>query len=279
MSVVTLDYNDLIADVDLSNLIEQVSELLLIGSVLRQLSADIHITDRQAYGHDGLGVLTVKNVPEWLEHRQRLLPLAQQFASLPEDTLKKYEHEASHYSFGWSHGKENLQGVPDYAKGSFYANPQYDRPSDDESLIEKYPAFLHANIWPTEDLPQLEEAFKKLGGIIVDVGALVARQCDRYAHRVNASYDPKRLETVIRTSKCAKARLLHYFSTSSTVSSLDSTRPHDDDFSSWCGWHNDHGSLTGLCSAMFLDADGKEIENTDPNAGDKILYSCNNLWC
>ena len=25
----------------------------------------------------------------------------------------------------------------------------------------------------------------------------------------------------------------------------------------WCGWHNDHGTLTGLASAMYLDQDGK----------------------
>jgi len=24
----------------------------------------------------------------------------------------------------------------------------------------------------------------------------------------------------------------------------------------WCGWHNDHGTLTGLCSAMYFDKHG-----------------------
>lgn len=241
MSVVTLDYNDLVADVDLSEQIEQ------------------------AYGHNGLGVLTVKNVPEWLEHRERLLPLAQQFASLPEEILAKYVHEPSMYSFGWSHGKENLQGAPDYAKGSFYANPQYDRPVDNDALIEKYPAFLHPNIWPTDDFPKLEPAFKQLGGIIVSVGALVARQCDRYVHKVQNSYSPNHLENIIRTSKCCKARLLHYFS--APVTDAPAVEGQEGDFSSWCGWHNDHGSLTGLCSAMYLDENGNEIPNPDSSSG------------
>lgn len=39
-------------------------------------------------------------------------------------------HQDSCYSFGWSHGKEKLQGRPDVSKGSYYANPQYDRYSD-----------------------------------------------------------------------------------------------------------------------------------------------------
>ena len=32
-----------------------------------------------------------------------------------------------------------------------------------------------------------------------------------------------------------------------------------DEYSSWCGWHNDHGSLTGLIPGMFLDAEGRDV--------------------
>lgn len=241
MSVVTLDYNDLISGVDLTEDIER------------------------AYGYEGLGVLTVKNVPGWLEARGRLLPLARTFAVLPEEVKNKYVHEPSKYSFGWSHGKENLQGVPDYAKGSYYANPQYDRPVDDEALIAQYPAFVHPNIWPKEELPELEHAFKAVGQLIVDVGTLVARQCDAYVKKRTPSYRDNYLENVIKTSLSCKARLLHYFST--PVHDVDPAAASDVDFSSWCGWHNDHGSLTGLCSAMFLDENGNEIENKDPSAG------------
>lgn len=240
MAVVTLDYNDLIAGVDLSPLIEQ------------------------AYGYDGLGVLTVKNVPGWAESRQKLLPLAQRFATLPDAIKDQYSHEESKYSFGWSHGKENLQGKPDFAKRSYYNNPQYDRPVASDALIAKHSPFIHPNIWPTADLPELEGAFKELGQLIVSVGTLVAQQCDRYVSKRCPGYREHYLEEVIRTSLCCKARLLHYFSTPVHVVP---GQEKDDDFSSWCGWHNDHGSLTGLCSAMFLDENGREIENTDPTAG------------
>ena len=33
----------------------------------------------------------------------------------------------------------------------------------------------------------------------------------------------------------------------------------DDDM--WCGWHNDHGSLTCLAPGMFLDKDGNQIDH------------------
>lgn len=82
--VVTLDYNDLVAGVDLTAEIER------------------------AYGMEGVGVLTVKNVPGFVEARKRMLPLAREFALLPEEVKSKYVHEESYYSFGWSHGKENV---------------------------------------------------------------------------------------------------------------------------------------------------------------------------
>ncbi len=72
------------------------------------------------------------------------------FAMLPEDVKKSYENEESHYSVGWSHGKEKLQvwflllvwyavvtdllrafsmiqGKPDFSKGSYYNNPLHNR--------------------------------------------------------------------------------------------------------------------------------------------------------
>lgn len=59
------------------------------------------------------------------------------FATLPEEVKKKTEHPESHYSFGWSHGKEILEGKPDFSKGSYYNNPVEDQPFDDEELIKK----------------------------------------------------------------------------------------------------------------------------------------------
>jgi hypothetical protein len=158
------------------------------------------------------------------------------------------------------------------SKGSYYANPQYDRPVDDEALIEKFPAFLHPNIWPTEDFPPLEDAFKTLGRLIVEVGILVSKQCDMYVRKNCASYPEKKLASIVESSLCCKARLLHYFDCSESVADKSETKAEEHDpFSSWCGWHNDHGSLTGLVSAMFIDRDGNPVENTDPNAGVWLL--------
>lgn len=243
--IVVLDYNDLVNGVDVSSSIGK------------------------AYGVDGCGVLTVKNVPGLEEARNKLLPLAKEFSALDQETKLKYENKESFYSFGWSHGKEKLQGKPDVSKGSYYANPQYDEPETDPELIKKYPAFIHPNIWPKQELPQLEGAFKGLGQLIVDVGILVAQQCDKYIKTsVHAEYEENKLSQIIASSKCCKARLLHYFPRSAEEVAASSGGSEGDDlFSSWCGWHNDHGSLTGLVSAMFLNEQGERVENKDPDAG------------
>eukprot|EP00301_Raphidiophrys_heterophryoidea_P013405 c2080_g1_i1.p1 GENE.c2080_g1_i1~~c2080_g1_i1.p1 ORF type:complete len:379 (-),score=79.54 c2080_g1_i1:800-1936(-) len=240
--LVILNYDDLVAGKDLSHEIAK------------------------AYGFEGLGLLAVKGVPDFARRRNRLLPLARKFALLPEETKKKCEHQESYFSFGWSHGKERFYGVPDLAKGSYYANPQSDEPEKDPELIKKYPAFVHPNIWP-EDMPELAEAFKECGQLMVQVGEMVAAECDRFIKSKCATYEEGKLTRVIKTSKCCKGRLLHYFDPVSVLSSVVAAGGDPARADSWCGWHNDHGSLTALCPGMILNADGVEVESPDPNAG------------
>lgn len=101
-------------------------------------------------------------------------------------------------------------------------------------------------------------------------------------HRLNQcpTYPKGKLEAVLTQSLCCKARLLHYFPATTTDgdtdvgkrehqnnSAIDDKIDNDTDYSSWCGWHNDHGSLTGLVPAMYLNADGEEVPSPDPAAG------------
>lgn len=198
-------------------------------------------------------------MPGFPEKRARLLPLARQFALLPNEVKAKYEHPESFYSFGWSHGKEIFNNSPDFAKGSYYNNPQYDEPVKDRELVEKHLPFIHPNIWPDADMPGFSEAFKDCGRLIVQVGELLAEQCDRYVKSKCPGYEDGKLARVIRTSLCCKARLLHYYDLADSQAAV---KPD-----SWCGWHNDHGSLTGLCMGLFLDSAGNKCPPPDPSAG------------
>lgn len=52
---------------------------------------------------------------------------------------------------------------------------------------------------------------------------------------------------IIHEGRQHVGRLLHYFPfTQKGAAEGD-----------WCGWHNDHGALTALTSAMYIDAEGK----------------------
>jgi isopenicillin N synthase-like dioxygenase len=289
-SVVVLKYEDLISNKDLSASIEK------------------------AFGENGLGILAVSGVPDVESKRSRLLPLAPRFANFSDEIKEKYEHPESYWSFGWSHGKEKLQGRPDFAKGSYYNNPCENAPfgSDPNTkTIQDYMSFAHPNIWPTQELPDLEHAFMDLGKTMCNVGQLVAKQCDAYVSSVSEKYEKGKLARVLGESKVTKARLLHYFpkeqehraransigledgqqnkyfrgrsgsiseeatTAKAATKSIEAGKKdvaEEDDFSSWCGWHNDHGSLTALCPAMYFEhkSDGTLVpleKSPDDQAG------------
>ncbi|KAG0254214.1 hypothetical protein DFQ27_006989 [Actinomortierella ambigua] len=219
-----------------------------------------------------LGLMVVNNLPpEYQQLRVRLLRLASTYAALPETVKDRHIDAVSRYSFGWSHGKERMNdGRPDNSKGSYYANPVLDSPCGDKTgdaehdakqheLESMFPEYCRDNIWPTaEELEGFEQAFKDLGRYVVEVGKLVAKPCDAYGKKI--------FMDIITQSKTTKARLLHYFP------QAPSDDADDGPMDSWCGWHLDHGSLTGLTSAMYLDETVPEAERTeilcpDPDAG------------
>ncbi|TFY71132.1 hypothetical protein EVG20_g1865 [Dentipellis fragilis] len=196
-----------------------------------------------------LGIIIVRDLPqEYPILRERLLKLAYSFAHLDEATRERYADAKSKYSFGWSHGKEIMNGKPDTLKGSYYANPVVDQPSVSVALRDAYPEYYGNNIWPQDaDMKGFESAFKDLGGFVFNVGCKLATACQPFAssYLTDSSIS---LANLISSSRTTKARLLHYFPPSS-----DNPLPKDDEpIDSWCGFHLDHSLITGLCSAMYL---------------------------
>lgn len=146
----------------------------------------------------------------------------------------------------------------DTLKGSFYANcafyvdPALDCavPTADFSP-DNFPEYLSPNIWPEEAvLPGFRAGLEELCRLIIDVAVLVARACDRFAQQEIEGYQPGYLEKVVSTSTTTKARLLHYFPQAAAKPGDGGNGDDEDD---WCALHYDHGCLTGLTSAMFVD--------------------------
>lgn len=129
---------------------------------------------------------------------------------------------------------------------------------------KQFPEFTAPNVWPAEaTLPGFRATFEELCTIIIDTAALVARACDRYAEKHIEDYPQGYLERVVKSSVTTKARLLHYFPPDETVSSSDTSQaqgssssskePQEPDQDTWCATHVDHGCLTGLTSAAYID--------------------------
>lgn len=198
--------------------------------------------------------------PSFVELRHRLLSYSSYLGNLALDELDKLERPAAKYLTGWSRGKETLKnGQIDNLKGSFYSNcafyvdPSLDCavPTADFSPAN-FPEYLSPNVWP-DTLPGFKETFEDLCRLIIDTGVLVARACDRYARQEIAGYQEGYLEHVVKTSTTTKARLLHYYPSEAPAPSPDTDSAVDLTDDDWCATHLDHGCLTGLTSAMFID--------------------------
>uniref|UniRef100_A0A0W0FAK2 Clavaminate synthase-like protein n=1 Tax=Moniliophthora roreri TaxID=221103 RepID=A0A0W0FAK2_MONRR len=216
----------------------------------------------QAFGShpNSLGIIVVRDLPpEYVGYKERLLKLAYKFANLDEATREKYTDAASRYSFGWSHGKEIMNGKPDTLKGSYYGNPIVDVPSVSAEDRAAYPEYYGANIWPAPDekgVEGFEEAFKNLGRLIFRIGCELVVACQPFALS-QLSDTSVSLPKLIGGSQTSKARLLHYF-----PASADSLPKEDEPIDSWCGFHLDHSILTGLCSAIYLSKNEGQPEPT-----------------
>ncbi|GMK56808.1 hypothetical protein CspeluHIS016_0306480 [Cutaneotrichosporon spelunceum] len=204
-----------------------------------------------------LGVVIVEDLPStYPALRTRLLQLAPRLASLPDSDKTRLESPETTYSFGWSHGKERMNGQPDTAKGSYYANPLVDAPLVSEERKKKYPEYYAGNIWPdVEGLEGFEGAFKELGQFVATVGIALAEACDA------VGLAPRPVTPLIQRSQSNKARLLHYFPSPAGSQADDA-----------CGTHIDHSLLTGLCSALYLQPRADEFVPVPPPSADAGLW-------
>ena len=234
---VTIDYTDLVNPECARNIINRIEEGL---------------------GTEGLGIIGIRNVPGFVEKRQRLLPLAAKLCLMPEHVQKSWEDPESSFNVGWSFGKESLKnGSKDSHKGSWYANPMVDAVTEDKDLLKEYPSYTRPNIWPSEHVPDLEESFKELGALVYRVGMRILELCGGADGMV---------ADCASDAQCAKGRLLCYL----PHEEYDHTNIDiDENAGMWCAWHKDHGSLTGLCPAYFLSSPDTqdEIECPDSSSG------------
>jgi isopenicillin N synthase-like dioxygenase len=213
---------------------------------------DLYEKIETAYGLSGLGLLIIKRIPGFIDARLKVLPLIQKLAGLPEDELEKITFKDHNYAIGWSHGKEKFLGKPDYSKGSFY----YIASKEEYTPKNKVPYnLLDVDVWP-KSIPELKHHVKDLSQLIINVGIELAYHLNKYIEKKHKNFEDNKLVRLIKESDTNTGRLLHYF-------------PYDKviEENQWCGVHNDYGSMTGLCSALYLDRNGNIVDYIDNTSG------------
>ncbi len=94
----------------------------------------------------------------------------------PHDVLRPWEHPLVPLSH--SHASQDLRAL-----GSGSSSGSGDAAgltaSELLALREQYPGYYRPNVWPREELPRLEPAFKELGRLVCAVGCRLAQHCDR----------------------------------------------------------------------------------------------------
>ena len=91
----------------------------------------------------------------------------------------------------------------------YYANPVFDSLTDDVELKKKYPGVYTDNIWPTEDCPEMEPAFKLMGQVNLEISDLVNKQLDNYLTNLTKGKHPANFFQK-HAGGFFKSRLLHY---------------------------------------------------------------------
>lgn len=222
-------------------------------------SVDLSESIQNAYGDDGYGVIGIRNIPGFVQAKERVLGMAHQLNKLPKEALEKLEDPESLYNAGYSFGKEKMGDEPDFSKASFYFNPLSDKPGTPE-LREKFPVSYPINRWPNEEMPEFEPAAKLLGTIMNNVCGHLATHIDKFAASKVPNYVP--FADAMKATDKAKGRLLYYHPISPEVAAKGKS-------DSWIATHNDSGYLTCLAGDMYVNNEtGEKLKGCpDPTAG------------
>eukprot|EP00177_Eucheuma_denticulatum_P007793 GFKZ01014177.1.p1 GENE.GFKZ01014177.1~~GFKZ01014177.1.p1 ORF type:complete len:242 (-),score=10.82 GFKZ01014177.1:1855-2580(-) len=129
------------------------------------------------------------------------------------------------------------------------------------------------NVWPTlSSCSQLEPSFKFIGRYINKIALHLARHCDSYVAQAlppHATFSS--LLASLSISRTAKGRLLNYYPPSTPLSASNS---HHDNL--WCGYHNDHGTLTGLLPGQFYTTPDMTMLHSSPDPTSGLYTSRDN---
>lgn len=94
------------------------------------------------------------------------------------------------------------------------------------SQKKEHPSYLRDNVWPSqEDCADFEQDVKALAQFMTQTGCLLAKACDKL---VDQHSNSPSVEKMIASSRCSKARLLHYYAPAGQLVTLDKNKLQGD---------------------------------------------------
>ena len=160
------------------------------------------------------------------------IPLSHKLQDLPQEPLTSLEHPESFYGAGWIFGREMFGDNPDPKKASFYFNPlSYD---PNPPTRKEYPWILPDNLWPSQELSELQHECKPVCTVMDSVKTQLAKRIDPLGYGAKISEE-------METSLMSTGRILYYYPTTEAEVS-DSTANAD----GWIDWDKDSGFWTVL---------------------------------
>ncbi|KAL4506983.1 hypothetical protein ABPG72_001404 [Tetrahymena utriculariae] len=224
---------------------------------------DLNERIKTAFGPEGTGICTIKNVPNYKRARQNLLHLSYQLANLPQEEKAKLDRPEIKWSRGWQESKEHFGNKTDKLKSAFIALPlreeQTNLTQTQQQVLGDAASKLYqsGNVWPDGPLPVFKPHFKLLSNIMVDTSFLLAKHIDKYVSQVMTSYKRDTLYNLIKSNKDHVGRLNYYKSSNEPI-----TREDD-----WNSWHTDYSALSALTSAIYMTHDGYPVTFDDRKTG------------
>jgi isopenicillin N synthase-like dioxygenase len=210
----------------------------------------------QAFGRQGLGLIIIKNIPNFSETREKILRKGFELAQLNEEDLKKLEKPEAKYMVGWSKGKAYTENDFEYLTGAFYGRTQTDRPKYNDSEFEE----IYKNVWPEEEkIKDFKNSYIEMGTLMLNVQINMLRHLDNYLKEVIPQYRKGLMHDSFSKDYDCISRLLNYYPASTLDKDLIKSKGEKIK-KNLCGWHRDFGILTGLTHPKYFNKNtGKEI--------------------
>ena len=177
-------------------IISKLNPVKLDYSVLLDKSVNLNKEIVASFGKNGNGIIIIDKIPNYLAYKNKLLPLAKKIHLMPPEIKKKYERPDTNYVPGiCTFERFHYQGVKDMAT-SWYATALEDvhEPvkfiENGKEKIFNFPD----NFWPTEELPELEQAFKNLSRLGYEVQTKIYPHLEKLVKSLAPTYELGRID-------------------------------------------------------------------------------------